>query len=83
MSVATVGATTAASPGPENATSNEIAGRPAGSASARAMRNVPGESDASSASATPVTTNAPAWKGVAAVRETTVPPAACAWTVAT
>ena len=78
----TPGATTAARPSPENATSNVSAGSPVGSASARETRKTPGESVPSSASERTVTESGPAWKASGQGAETTVPFADVARTVA-
>ena len=78
----TPGSDTASSPAPENATPTVSAGSPVASASARAMRNVPGASEPSSAFATAATASAPTWNTVGHVIETTVPLVAVASTAA-
>ena len=76
----TPGGTTKARPGPENATSNDSAGRPAGSASARETRKTPGASVPASASDTAATESGPTWNACGQVAETGVPFDATAWT---
>ena len=69
----TPGGTMTARPAPENATSNDSAGRPDGSASARETRKTPGVSVPPSACVTTATASGPTWKAVGQVAETGVP----------